>query len=147
MSESTTFKILSGCAHSFHDECFPSGLNTCSVCKEEIVDAVKSLATKTSDGILNPELTANVSVDDDDDDDIFGGDNESTEETSSSADKQLKLQREIFSWAHESLCAQIKQFLFKMLISGSKLRYCARHSPVLVDCQIDVSVVLICLLS
>ena len=65
--------------------------------------------TYLASSMRNHLPTLNEEGDDDDDDDIFGGDNESTEETSSTADKQLKLQREIFSWGliagpREPLC-------------------------------------------
>ena len=95
-------KILHGCGHSFHHECFPCGQDICCVCKEELLDAIKSLSETASEAILNPEPNkATVQQDEEDDgEDDSDDDGETSEPPASGSinDACMQLQREICSW-------------------------------------------------
>eukprot|EP00795_Rhopilema_esculentum_P014983 gene14983-6137_t len=100
-SINTSMKILHGCGHSFHPECFPSGPG---ICKDKLVDAIKVLSEAASASILNPDSVPIVG--DRDNDDKEKGDDGEEEFTTDEkgcdpatiADAFLELKREIFTW-------------------------------------------------
>ena len=55
-SDSTRFKVLHGCGHSFHESCFPSGCEMCPLCKDGILRAITSLSLKADEAIQNPDI-------------------------------------------------------------------------------------------
>eukprot|EP00795_Rhopilema_esculentum_P003561 gene3561-2346_t len=97
-------KILHGCGHSFHPECFPSGPGICSICKDKLVDSIKVLSEAASASILNPDSVPIVG--DRDNDDKEKGDDGEEEFTTDEkgcdpatiADAFLELKRDIFTW-------------------------------------------------
>ena len=106
-STNTSMKILHGCGHSFHKECFPSGYGICCICKDALITAISHLASSAEEAIFNPKRSESsenrddgceADIDDNEDDDdeevIMSESNGST----SIADAQLQLQQEVFSW-------------------------------------------------
>ena len=97
------FKILHGCGHSFHPECFPSGHTVCSICRDEVVDAIKSLSAKASEAILNPETASNDPIaendnEDEEEEDDLAGSQESCHAHLNIDDSCLQLRQQICSW-------------------------------------------------
>ena len=97
------FKILHGCGHSFHLECFPSCHTVCPICNDEVIDAIKSLSAKASEAILNPEPACNDHIaetdneDEEEEDDLAGSDN-ICHARFSIGDSCLQLRQQICSW-------------------------------------------------
>ena len=102
-------KILHGCWHSFHKECFPSGYGICCICKGALITATSHLSSSAEEAIFNTKRSessenrddgceANGDIDDNEDDDseevIILQSNAST----SIADAQVQLQQNVFSW-------------------------------------------------
>ena len=101
----SSYRILQGCGHSLHVDCLPYQLHTCSICKEGLSVALKSLSDVAGEALA---LTL------DNGKDGFVGDCEQgetdeeiqDEEDSITADPTavlyeeplMRLRRKIFSW-------------------------------------------------
>ena len=95
-------KILQRCGHSFHLSCFPSGVSTCIICKEELVKAMKTLSAKASESICNPQSSKQSEEEEieeeEDEEDLTAKANEAERNESIISDSLLKIQQEICSW-------------------------------------------------
>ena len=100
----STYRILPGCGHSFHVACLSDQVIMCSICKEELSQAMKSLCDVARDA-----LEPNLESDDDSFLEEYGNeeaDDEPQENDNSAAfptsvlyeEPLLRIQREIFSW-------------------------------------------------
>ena len=99
--------VLPGCGHSFHLSCFPAGMGVCCICKVQLLESMKLLATTASESIFQQDKCSEKDNDEEitsnhEEEDLDSNPDECELDEFELAASVAKLHQEIFSWGHIS---------------------------------------------